>query len=84
MAVARMQLVTKWTHLGNPLIILVAAFLLSIAIFALIPVNEPKFGGGSQASPNGQPTAGGSTDSSSPSPGFRTGPGTARPCSISR
>lgn len=49
MAVARMQLVTKWTYLGNPLVILAAAFLLSIAIFALIPVDEPKFGGGSQA-----------------------------------
>ncbi|HYH77194.1 MAG TPA: hypothetical protein VD841_06795 [Arthrobacter sp.] len=49
LAVARMQLVTKWTYLGNPLIILAAAFLLSIAIFALIPVDEPKFGGGSQA-----------------------------------
>lgn len=49
MAVARMQLVTKWTYLGNPLIILAAAFVLSIAIFALIPVDEPKFGGGSQA-----------------------------------
>ena len=48
-AVARMQLVTKWTYLGNPLIILAAAFLLSIAIFALIPVEEAKYGGGSQA-----------------------------------
>ena len=48
-AAARMQLVTKWTYLGNPLIILAAAFLLSLAIFALIPVEEAKYGGGSQA-----------------------------------
>jgi hypothetical protein len=49
LAVARMQLVTKWTYLGNPLIILAAAFVLSLAIFALIPVDEAKYGGGSQA-----------------------------------
>lgn len=48
-AVARMQLVTKWTYLGNPLVILAAAFILSLAIFAVIPVDEAKFGGGSQA-----------------------------------
>ena len=47
--VARMQLVTKWTYLGTPLVILAAAFLLSIAIYALIPGNEAKYGGGSQA-----------------------------------
>jgi hypothetical protein len=44
-----MQLVTKWTYMGNPLIILAAAFLLSLAIFALIPVDDAKYGGGSQA-----------------------------------
>lgn len=47
--VARMQLVTKWTYLGTPLVILAAAFLLSIAIYALIPGAEAKYGGGSQA-----------------------------------
>ncbi|MEI2279099.1 hypothetical protein OHC50_16670 [Paenarthrobacter ilicis] len=49
MAVARMQLINKWTYIGWPLTILGAAFLMSLAIFALIPVNEGKYGGGSQA-----------------------------------
>ncbi|KUM41777.1 hypothetical protein [Arthrobacter sp. EpRS71] len=49
MAVARMQLINKWTYLGWPLTILAASFLMSLAIFALIPVNEGKYGGGSQA-----------------------------------
>ncbi|WP_426003177.1 hypothetical protein ACPFL9_13110 [Paenarthrobacter sp. NyZ202] len=48
-AVARMQLINKWTFLGWPVVILAAAFLMSLAIFALIPVAENKYGGGSQA-----------------------------------
>ncbi|MBO1266958.1 hypothetical protein [Arthrobacter cavernae] len=48
-AVARMQLINKWAYVGNPLLILGAAFLLSLAIFALVPVDEAKYGGGSQA-----------------------------------
>ncbi|MEV7604786.1 hypothetical protein AB0N65_05030 [Paenarthrobacter sp. NPDC089322] len=48
-AVARMQLINKWTYIGWPLTILAAAFLMSLAIFALIPVDEGKYGGGSQA-----------------------------------
>lgn len=35
--VARMQLINKWTFLGIPAIILVAAFLLSVAIWAMVP-----------------------------------------------
>jgi hypothetical protein len=49
LAVARMQLVTKWTYVGSPLLILAVTFILSLAIFALIPVSAPKFSGGSQA-----------------------------------
>jgi hypothetical protein len=48
-AVARMQLINKWTYIGTPLIILGSAFLLSVAIFAIIPTDESKYGGGSQA-----------------------------------
>lgn len=35
--VARMQLINKWTYLGVPAVIIVASFLLSWAIWALIP-----------------------------------------------
>lgn len=49
LSVARMQLVTKWTYVGSPLLILAVTFILSLAIFALIPVSAPKFSGGSQA-----------------------------------
>ncbi|MET3369324.1 UNVERIFIED_CONTAM: hypothetical protein ABIE34_002573 [Jeotgalibacillus campisalis] len=49
LAVARMQLINKWTYIGWPLTILAASFLMSLAIFALIPVTEAKNGGGSQA-----------------------------------
>ncbi len=50
LAVARMQLINKWTYIGWPLTILAASFLMSLAIFALIPVTEGgKNGGGSQA-----------------------------------
>jgi len=48
-AVARMQLINKWTYIGWPLTILAASFIMSLAIFALIPVQEGKYGGGSQA-----------------------------------
>ncbi|BCW84791.1 hypothetical protein NicSoilE8_24640 [Arthrobacter sp. NicSoilE8] len=49
MAVARMQLINRWTFIGWPLVILASSFLMSLAIFALIPVDEAKYGGGSQA-----------------------------------
>ncbi|MFJ5955094.1 hypothetical protein ACIQC5_03950 [Paenarthrobacter sp. NPDC092416] len=49
LAVARMQLINKWTYIGWPLTILAASFLMSLAIFALIPVQDAKYGGGSQA-----------------------------------
>lgn len=49
LSVARMQLVTKWTYVGSPLLILFVTFVLSLAIFAVIPVSAPKFSGGSQA-----------------------------------
>lgn len=47
--VVRMQFVNRQTFVWVPLIVLGGAFLLSLAIFALIPVDGPKYGGGSQA-----------------------------------
>ncbi len=35
--VARMQLINKWTFLGIPAVIMVAAFLITLAIWAMIP-----------------------------------------------
>ncbi|WP_231391814.1 hypothetical protein [Arthrobacter sp. 35W] len=48
--VARMQLINKWTFLGIPAIILTGSFLLSLAVFAVIPVPDaPKYSGAGQA-----------------------------------
>lgn len=47
--VVRMQLVNRQTYVWVPLIVLVGSWLLSIAIFAMIPFDGPKAGGGSFA-----------------------------------
>ncbi|GAA1857029.1 hypothetical protein ACFQZV_02870 [Microbacterium koreense] len=47
--VIRMQFVNKQTYIWVPLIVLGASFLISLAIFAMIPYDGPKAGGGSQA-----------------------------------
>ncbi|KJL33703.1 hypothetical protein [Microbacterium azadirachtae] len=47
--VVRLQLVNKMTWVWIPLIILVAASALSIVIFAMIPVDGPKYSGAGQA-----------------------------------
>ena len=47
--VVKLQLINKQTYIWVPLIILASAVLVSIAIFAMIPVEAPKFGGGGQA-----------------------------------
>ncbi|WGW12901.1 hypothetical protein LWF01_03765 [Saxibacter everestensis] len=47
--VARMQLINRGTYFGVPVIILIATILISLAIFALIPVDQPIYGGGAQA-----------------------------------
>lgn len=48
--VVRMQLINKWTFLGIPAVILVSAFLLSLAIWAMIPNTVGyKFSGAGQA-----------------------------------
>lgn len=47
--VVRMQLVNKATFIWVPLLILGGAFLLSLAIFAMIPYDGVKVGGGAQA-----------------------------------
>lgn len=47
--VVRMQLAYRATYIGVPLIVLAGSFVLSILVFALIPYDGPKFGGGSQA-----------------------------------
>lgn len=47
--VVRMQLINRQTFIWVPLIILVGSFLLSLAVFALIPFDGPKYGGASQA-----------------------------------
>ncbi|AJT41321.1 hypothetical protein [Psychromicrobium lacuslunae] len=47
--VVRMQLTNKWTFLGIPAVILAGCFLLSLAIFAIIPNSvEFKFSGAGQ------------------------------------
>lgn len=50
-AVARMQLINKWTFLGIPAVILVASFALTLAIWAMIPdsATGPKYSGAGQA-----------------------------------
>ncbi|WP_137845929.1 hypothetical protein [Microbacterium sp. 2FI] len=47
--VVRMQLVNRQTYIWIPLLILAGSFLLSLAVYALIPTDEPKYGGGAQA-----------------------------------
>lgn len=47
--VVRMQLINKQTYVWVPLLVLVGAFAFSLAIFALIPTDAPKVGGGAQA-----------------------------------
>lgn len=47
--VVRLQLINKQTFVWVPLIILAATSVVSVAIFAMIPVDGPKYGGGGQA-----------------------------------
>lgn len=47
--VVRMQFVNKQTYIWVPLLVLGGAFVLSLLVFALIPYDGPKVGGGSQA-----------------------------------
>ncbi|MDF2561034.1 MAG: hypothetical protein K0R99_2480 [Microbacterium sp.] len=47
--VIRLQLINKGTFVWYPLVILAAAVVISVLIYALIPVDEPKYGGGGQA-----------------------------------
>lgn len=47
--VVRMQFVNRMTFVWLPLIILGASWAMSVAIFALIPYDGAKYGGGSQA-----------------------------------
>jgi hypothetical protein len=48
--VARMQLINKWPYLGIPAAIMVSAFLITYAIWALIPASdEALYSGASQA-----------------------------------
>ena len=49
LSVVRMQLVNRMTFIWIPLIILGSALALSIVIWAMIPYNGVKYGGGSQA-----------------------------------
>lgn len=47
--VVRMQLINKNTYVWIPLIILTGAFVLSLAVYAIIPSDGIKLGGGAQA-----------------------------------
>lgn len=47
--VVRMQFVNRYTFVWLPLIILASSWAMSVAIFALIPYDGAKYGGGSQA-----------------------------------
>ncbi|WP_460802768.1 hypothetical protein [Microbacterium sp. GXF6406] len=47
--VIRLQLINKQTFIWVPLIILAGAAVISILIYAMIPTDEPKYGGGGQA-----------------------------------
>ena len=49
LSVTRMQFVNKYTFVWMPLIILGASLVMSIVIFALIPYDGAKYGGGSLA-----------------------------------
>lgn len=45
--IARMQLINKWTFLGIPAIIIVGSFLVTLAIWAMIPASGETFYSGS-------------------------------------
>lgn len=47
--VVRMQFVNRQTFIWIPLLVLAGAFVLSLAVYAMIPTDAPKIGGGSQA-----------------------------------
>ncbi|WP_309068665.1 hypothetical protein [Microbacterium sp.] len=47
--VVRLQYINKQTYLWVPLIVLAGSLVISFLIFAMIPVDTPKYGGGSQA-----------------------------------
>ncbi|GAB3597814.1 hypothetical protein [Microbacterium tumbae] len=47
--VIRLQLINRQTFIWVPLIVLGAATVISVLIYAMIPVDEPKYGGGGQA-----------------------------------
>lgn len=47
--VVRLQLINKQTFIWVPLIVLVGAVIVSVLIYAMIPVDTPKYGGGGQA-----------------------------------
>ncbi|MDO8383339.1 MAG: hypothetical protein Q7T17_10215 [Microbacterium sp.] len=47
--VVRMQLINKYTYIWIPLIVLGGAFLVSLALYAIIPGDGEKIGGGAQA-----------------------------------
>ncbi len=50
LGVAKMQLINKWTFLGLPGVILAASFILTLAIWAMIPETAtPKYSGAGQA-----------------------------------
>lgn len=47
--VIRLQLINRQTFIWVPLIVLAGAVLVSVLIYAMIPVDTPKYGGGGQA-----------------------------------
>jgi len=47
--VVRLQLINKQTFIWVPLIVLASATVVSVLIYAIIPVDGPKYGGGGQA-----------------------------------
>ncbi|MFD5226036.1 hypothetical protein ACFWHT_10500 [Microbacterium sp. NPDC058342] len=47
--VVRLQLINRDTFIWVPLIVLASATLVSVLIYAMIPVDTPKYGGGGQA-----------------------------------
>ena len=47
--VVRLQLINRDTFIWVPLIVLAGATLVSVLIYAMIPVDTPKYGGGGQA-----------------------------------
>ncbi|MGO2049976.1 MAG: hypothetical protein ACTH2E_05885, partial [Microbacterium sp.] len=47
--VIRLQLINRQTFIWVPLIVLASAVLISVLIYAMIPIDDPKYGGGAQA-----------------------------------